>query len=115
MDRAQAKKEYLQAKHPMGVYRIRNTQTGKSYLGYSTDLPARINRHKMELKFGSHKNAELREGWKLLGAASFEFEILDELTPPEAPGADLLEELRLLREMWISKLEASGNIVASLY
>jgi hypothetical protein len=98
----------------MGVYRIRNTRTGKSYLGYSTDLPARINRHKMELKFGSHRNAELQEAWKLFGEASMEFEILDELTPPEDPGADLQDELRVLQEMWITKLEAAGNGVASL-
>jgi hypothetical protein len=115
MDKARAKKEYLQTRRPMGVYRIRNTRTAKTYVGYSTDLPARINRHKMELKFGSHKNADLLEGWKLFGQASFEFEILDELAPPEAAGADLLEELRLLREMWINKLKASGNIVVSLY
>lgn len=98
----------------MGVYLIRNTRTAKTHVGCSTDLPARINRHKMELRFGSHKNADLLEGWKLFGAASFEFEILDELAPPQAAGADILDELRLLREMWINKLEAGGISVESL-
>ena len=50
MDRSKAKRDYKQAKQPMGVYRIMNTQNGKSYVGFSTDLPARINRQKAELK-----------------------------------------------------------------
>jgi hypothetical protein len=33
MDRSEAKKAYKQAKRPMGVYRIRNTQNDKSYIG----------------------------------------------------------------------------------
>jgi len=42
MDRSEAKKEYKQAKRPMGVYRIINKQNNKSYVGYSIDLQARI-------------------------------------------------------------------------
>ena len=67
MDRSEAKNEYKQAKRPMGVYRIGNTQNGKSYVGYSIYLQARINRQKTELKFGSHRNAELLGEWKSFG------------------------------------------------
>jgi len=55
MDKSTAKKAYKQAKRTMGVYRIRNTRSDKSYVGFSTDMPAKINRHKAELKFGSHR------------------------------------------------------------
>ena len=79
MDKSAAKKDYKQAKRMMGVYRIRNMQSDKSYVGFSTDLPARVNRHKTELKFGSHRNMELLGEWKALGESSFEFEVLDEL------------------------------------
>jgi group I intron endonuclease len=114
MDKSQAKKEYLQTKRPRGVYRIRNTRNGKSYVGYSTDLPARMNRHKMELKFGSHRNNALRGEWELFGETSFEFEILDELEPGENKNSDLRDELRILSEMWIRKLEEAGGIVEDL-
>lgn len=114
MDKQQAKKEYLQTRRPMGVYLIRNTRTGKSHIGCSTDLPARINRHKTELKFGSHRNAELLDAWKMSGGASLEFEILDELAPPENLNTDLQEELRTLSDMWIGKLEEAGHIVERL-
>jgi hypothetical protein len=114
MDRSEAKKEYKQAKHPMGVYRIRNTQNDKSYVGYSIDLQARINRQKAELKFGSHRNSELLSEWKSFGESLFEFEVLDELELDEKSKADPVEELRILSEMWVSKLEKSGNTVVNL-
>lgn len=114
MDRSEAKRDYKQAKRPMGVYRIRNIQNGKSYVGFSTDVLARINRQKSELKFGSHRNAELLGEWNSLGASAFEFEILDELAHDDNAKANPAEELRLLTEMWIRKLEKSGISVVSL-
>ncbi len=98
----------------MGVYRIRNTRNDKSYVGFSTDLPARINRHKAELKFGSHRNVELLGEWNSLGESSFEFDVLDELGHEEASRANPVEELRILAEMWIRKLENAGCFVVSL-
>jgi hypothetical protein len=114
MDKSEAKKEYLQTRRPRGIYRIRNTQNAKSFVGYATDLKSRINRHKMELKFGSHRNTELLDEWKLFGDASFEFEILDELAPDQKQDKDLLEELRILSGMWLRKLEEAGSIVVNL-
>jgi len=114
MDRSEAKRDYKQAKRPMGVYRIRNTRNGKSYVGFSTDLQAGINRQKAELKFGSHRNAELLREWKSFGESPFEFEVLDELAHDENSKANPAEELRILTEMWIRKLEKSGSSVVSL-
>jgi len=114
MDRSEAKKNYKQQKRPMGVYRIRNTRSGKSYVGYSTDLQARINRQKTELKFGSHRNKELLDEWKALGESTFEFEVLDELEHEENSNADPAEELRVLCDLWVRRLEKDGAIVAAL-
>ena len=114
MDRSEAKKEYKQARRPMGVYRIRNTQNGKSYVGFSTDLQAIVNRQKAELRFGSHRNTELLREWKSFGASSFEFEVLDELAHDKNSKANPAEELCILTEMWIRKLEKTGCSVISL-
>jgi len=89
-------------------------QNGKSYIGYSTDLQARINRQKAELKFGSHRNTGLLSEWESFGEASFEFEVLDELEHDENSEADPMEELRILSDMWILKLEKAGNTVINL-
>jgi len=114
MDRSEAKKYYKQQKRPMGVYTIRNTQNGKSYVGYSTDLQAKINRQKAELKFGSHRNQGLLDEWKTFGESAFEFAVLDELEHEENSNADPEEELRVLSDMWIRRLEKDGDIVVAL-
>ena len=114
MDKSAIKKVYKEAKQPMGVYRIRNTQTGKSFVGYSIDVQARINRQKTELKFGRHRNSELLGEWKSFGESSFDFEVLDELELDENSKADPVEELRLLSEMWARKLEKAGSTVVNL-
>jgi predicted GIY-YIG superfamily endonuclease len=61
LDKLIVKKEYKQTKRPMGVYGIRNSRNDRVYIGSGTDLLAKINRHKAELKFGSHRNKELQE------------------------------------------------------
>ncbi len=114
MDKSAAKNEYKKAKRPMGVYRIRNTRNDKSYIGFGTDLPAKINRHKAELRFGSHRNNELQEVWNLFGESSLQFEVLDELDHKEDSQTSPIEELHVLREMWMRKLENEGYSVVSL-
>ena len=114
MDKSAIKKAYKETKQPMGVYRIRNTQNGNSFVGYSIDVQARINRQKTELKFGSHRNPELLGEWKSFGESSFDFEVLDELELDENSKADPVEELRLLSEMWVRKLEKAGSTVVNL-
>jgi group I intron endonuclease len=105
MDRAAIKKEYKESKRPMGIYRILNTQNHKAYVGSSIDLPARINRHKAQLKLKSHQNRELQETWNLFGESAFYFEILDVLDHKEDSQINSAEELDVLLQMWISRLE----------
>ncbi len=114
MDKSTAKKEYKQAKQPMGVYRIRNIGNGRSYIGFGLDMRARLNRHKAELKFGNHRNRELQEEWKTCGESSFRFEVLDELVPEENSHVSYIQELRVLAQIWIERLEKTEPHVVSL-
>ena len=109
------KKAYKHAKRLMGVYKIRISRNdNKIFIGFATDLPGRFNRHKAELKFGSHRNRELQEIWNSFGEESFEFEILDVLDHGEEPHATPDEELHVLQEMWVQKLEKEGNFIVYL-
>lgn len=114
MDKPAIKKAYKQTKQPMGVYRIRNSQNDKVYIGFATDLEARFNRQKSELKFGSHRNRELQKIWNSFGESAFEFEILDVLDHEENTQSSADEELHILTEMWIQKLKKTGNSVVCL-
>lgn len=114
MDRSAVRNDYKKTKRPMGVYGIRNSRDDTVFVGFSTDLPARLNRHKAELKFGGHRNPELQGLWNSYGESSFELEALELLDPQDITGTRPEEELRLLAEMWIQKLEAAGKSVIFL-
>ena len=114
MDKAEIKRAYKQFKPPMGVYRITNTHNGTVFVGFATDLPARFNRHRAELKFGHHRNKELQEAWNSPGESAIEFEVLDELDHEDDPQTSRDEELRVLAEMWIQKLEEAGDPIVFL-
>lgn len=114
MDKSAMKKAYKESKRPMGVYRIASIRIDKIYIGFGTDLPAKINRHKAELKFGTHRNRELQAAWNLFGESAFEFEVLDVLDHQDNSQTNPAEELPVLLEMWIHKLEKEGYSIATL-
>jgi len=84
----------------MGVFRVHNTVADKSLVGVTRDLPSMLNRQRFQLSHGSHPNRPLQEDWNRLGPEAFAFEVLDTLSPPEGPGADTDEDLRLLEHLW---------------
>ena len=114
MDRSAIKRTYKETDRSMGVFGIKNTRNDKVYVGSGTDLPARLNRHKAELRFKSHKNRELQESWNALGESAFDFEVLDVLNHEEILKTDPAQELRVLQEMWIRRLEEEGHSVVTL-
>ena len=108
VDRKVLVREYLETPRPAGVYRVRNTASGKSLLGSSPNVPGILNRQRFQLENGSHPDAELQPDWNELGPDAFAFETLDLLKPSDDPDYDLSEDLRVLKEMWLEKLTASG-------
>ncbi len=104
MNRKTRIREYKETPRPMGVYRVRNTVSGKSLIGSSVNLPAILNRHRAQLAMGLHANRALQKDWDEFGPQVFEFETLDTLKPPDQPGCDPSHDLRVLEEMWLEKL-----------
>lgn len=101
--------EYKRTPRDMGVYRIRNTVNGKSFVASSKDVRARFNRHKMDLKNNSERIRGLQEDWNAFGAEAFEFEVVDLLKPPEDDRYDPTEDLEVLEKLWLDKLEPFGD------
>ncbi|MDX2044950.1 MAG: GIY-YIG nuclease family protein [Acidobacteriota bacterium] len=99
------KKEYQQSHTPMGVFQIRNVVNERVFVGKALNLPGIFNRHRLELRMGSHKNLKLQAEWNEFGADKFAFEILDELTPVSDPLHDYREDLEQLEDLWLEKLQ----------
>jgi group I intron endonuclease len=59
-----------------GVYAITNTVTGKSYVGSSVNVEARLNRHFSELGRGTHYNGKLQSSFNKHGVDVFKAEVL---------------------------------------
>lgn len=103
------KREYKQNPPPMGVFAIRNMVNDKVFVGVSQDLAGIINRHKFQLKMGNHRSVRLQAEWNEFGGDNFAFEILEQLDGRDVPHSDYREELALLEELWLEKLQPFGD------
>jgi hypothetical protein len=93
----------------MGVYRVRNTVNGKSFIGTARDLPGVLNSQRFQLSMGSHKNRALQQDWNDLGPDAFAFEVLDPLDPQDTPGYNPADDLRALEQLWLERLQPFGE------
>lgn len=108
--RAELKQAYKEKPPAMGVYAVRNKANGKVLVGTSLNLPGALNRVRFELtKIGHRTYPALQEDWNRFGADSFTFEVLDVLPPPEEPGVDPREELKVLEALWLERLRPYGD------
>jgi len=102
-------REYKERIKPAGVYQVKNTVNGKVLLGSSLNLEGPLNRNKFMLKTGSHTNKALQKDWDEFGPEKFIFEILEEIKLKEDPNFNLKDELTLLEQIWLEKLQPFGE------
>ena len=101
---------YKERVKPAGIFMIKNVASGRILLGSSLNIEGPLNKHKFMLKIGSHLNKELQKDWNELGPDSFIFEILEEVKmQPDNPHFNLKDELTLLEEIWLEKLQSFGE------
>ena len=98
-NRKELQEAYKHMKPTMGVFQIKNKMNGKLLIEGSTDIFSKWNRHRTELRFGSHRNLPLQRDWKNLGEENFLFSILSELEIKEEETLDPKTEVKLLTEM----------------
>ena len=109
IDKKEAKKNYKQTLQPMGVYQIKNLVNGKILIGNSKNLTGKFNSYKFQLNTGTHMNTDLQADYKTYGENNFAFEILDQLEPKDDPAYDYTDDLKVLEELWIDKLQPFGD------
>ena len=109
MNKKELKRQYLETTRPMGIYQVKNLVNGKLFIDSSLEVNGRMNRVKFQLEHGSHPNANLQHDFKEFGGDKFVFEIIDYLEPKENAKDDYAEDLKMLEEMWIEKLQPFGE------
>jgi group I intron endonuclease len=102
-------REYKERIIPAGIFQVKNIVNGKVLLGSSLNLEGPLNRHKFMLKIGSHLNKELQKEWVEFGADQFIFEILEVVNVKDDPNFNLKDELTLLEQIWLEKLQPFGK------
>ena len=103
------KREYKERKKPSGVFQIKNIANGKLLLGSSQNLEGVLNSQKFKLSIGQHRNKELQKEWNEYGHDKFVFEILEVVQDKGDPNFNLNDELTLLEQIWLEKLQPFGE------
>lgn len=94
------KQAYKLAFPAMGIYAIRNTANGRIYLDKTSNLGGALNRHRMELKLGTHRCPALLAEWRQFGEAQFSFEVVEQLKERSEPDFDYSTELEHCLARW---------------
>jgi hypothetical protein len=97
-------RDYKDAFPPMGIYAVRNTVTGRVWLGASTNVEGMLNRIRFQLKLGGHRDASLAADWKKHGPEAFSFEVLDRVKQRADPDFDYAAELQTMLQLWRAEL-----------
>lgn len=107
--RKEIHREYKERVKPSGVFQVKNLVNGMVLLGSSLNLEGPLNKHRFMLKINSHPNKELQKDWNELGPEQFTFEILETVQLKDDPNFNLKDELTLLEEIWLEKLQPFGE------
>lgn len=103
--RKDKKRIYKQTFIQPGVFQIRNELNGKRFIVGAMNPEGIMRRHEMELQRGIHRNATLQQEWNQHGEENFRFEIVDQLDEKNDPRYNYTEDLKLLTELWLEKLQ----------
>ena len=106
--RAELRRSYKETPRQAVIFQVKNCKNGKILLGSSTNLHGPFNRIRFELSAGSHDNSALQDDWNQFGPDAFTFEILEVVKPSEDPAFCLQDELTLLEQIWLEKLQPFG-------
>lgn len=109
LNQREVRRQYKETIQPMGIFQIKNLDSGKIFLDWSLNLPGSLNRHLFQLEMGSLRNHELQADFSRLGKQAFELSIVDRLDPTDEPDRNYTEDLKSLLALWIEKLDPTGD------
>lgn len=105
------KQQYKELKTPMGVMMIKNNVSNNFFIDINKDVKSYINRHRFQLKMGVHRLKDMQNEWNQYGEEAFSFEVLELLPYDEKEErTDYMEELEIMKIIWIEKLSENGTV-----
>jgi hypothetical protein len=107
--RAELGRRYKETPRQAGIFQVKNTKTGRIFLGSSTNLHGPLNRIRFQLSVGSFDNPSLQNDWNQFGPDAFLLEIVEVVKPSDDPAFCLDDELTLLEQIWLEKLRPLGE------
>src|SRR5580698_6360333 len=84
-ERREAARQFKERKPSPGIYALRCSTTGISWVDSSPNLDAAQNGQFFQLRQRLHRNKELQAEWNAHGEESFEFVILETLSEETSP------------------------------
>jgi hypothetical protein len=103
--RRQIAAEFKQRSIPRGVFAIRCSAAGSTWVGSSPNLEAVQNSLWFQLRGGLSRQASLQAAWKNHGEAAFTLEVVERFEDDLSPIL-LDEQLVKRKNAWASELEA---------
>jgi hypothetical protein len=94
----------------MGIYLIRDKETGQVIVASSRNVHGAMNRMRFELRQRTHQNKALQEKWNRSGPDRFDFEIVDLLEERKDADFDYVEELRALEQLYREQYEQQAGL-----
>ena len=107
--RKDLKLAYKLALPRMGIFSISNAITGRILLDQSTNLTGSLNRHRMELQLGVHRNSLLMADWREYGEAQFSFEVVEQIQERPEPDFDYAAELVRRIAFWRARIPLGSS------
>jgi hypothetical protein len=105
IDKKELKNAYKRTVQPMGVYQIKNKVNGKIFIGCTKNTKGKFNSIQFQLANSSFIIKSLQDDYNQYGRENFSFDVLDYLESKEDPAYDYTNDLTVLEELWMEKLQ----------
>src|SRR5262245_13856136 len=104
--RRAALRQYKEAKTAQGVFAVRCTATGETWVGVSRNLDQQQNGIWFQLKLGGFPNPALQHAWRAHGEAAFVYERLEVLDDKDLSPTAIGLMLKDADKRWRERLDA---------